>query len=186
MEGTNTQTSTQNVGTTAQQQEQQQGQQQEKLFTQEELEEKIKRRLERERKKYPSDEDLMEFQKWQESQQTQQQKWDTLKGERDTFAQQLKENQKELEQLKRERFLLSQGIALEDADYYAFKISKTMEEVEAFETAAKQYLKEKDITNRQHSKQQQRAFVSFGKQSDGGTKAMSIGDEINRKLRGEI
>lgn len=185
MEGTNTQTSTQNVGTTAQQQEQQQGQQQEKLFTQEELEEN-KKTFGKGAKKIPFRRGFDGISKMAGKPADTAAKMGHIERGKDTFAQQLKENQKELEQLKRERFLLSQGIALEDADYYAFKISKTMEEGEAFETAAKQYLKEKDITNRQHSKQQQRAFVSFGKQSDGGTKAMSIGDEINRKLRGEI
>ena len=43
---------------------------QEKTFSQAEVDALIQKRLERERKKYPNDEELSAFRSWQESQQT--------------------------------------------------------------------------------------------------------------------
>lgn len=50
----------------------------EKTFTQKELNEIIKSRLDRERKKFPSDEDLKSFKDWKLSQQSEQEKYQEL------------------------------------------------------------------------------------------------------------
>ena len=175
---TNTQnvetTNTQNMEHTAQEQEQTQKPEQEKRFTQEELEEKIRKRLERERKKYPSEESLAEFQKWKESQQTEQQKWKNLQKEKEDIQKQFEQLQQEAETLKRE-----------DVDYYAFKIGKQMKDEDDFETVANDFVKEKRKQLEEKNKQKETTIVSFGSQADNGAKMMSLGEEINRKLRGD-
>lgn len=177
METTNVQ---QGMENTAQQgQEAQQQEQQERTFTQEELNRAIEKRLERERKKYPSVEELEQFKQWQQSQQTQQQKWDNLQNERNDFESQLSSTKKELEQMKRERYLISKGVPVDDVDYYAFKIAKAMKEDDDFEVEADNYFKNND------KKQNATTIVSFGVNANKGNKAVSLADEINRKLRGE-
>ena len=189
METTNTPnmetTNTQNVEHTAQEQEQTQKPEQEKRFTQEELEEKIRKRIEKERKKYPSEESLAEFQKWKESQQTEQQKWQNLQKEKEDIQKQFEQLQQEAETLKREHYLLSKGISIEDVDYYAFKIGKQMKDEDDFETVANDFVKEKRKQLEEKNKQKETTIVSFGSQADNGAKMMSLGEEINRKLRGD-
>lgn len=177
METTNVQ---QGMENTAQQgQETQQQEQQEKTFTQEDLNKAIEKRLERERKKYPNAEELEQFKKWQQSQQTEQQKWDTLQKERNDFESQLSSTQKELNQMKRERYLISKGVPVDDVDYYAFKITKQMNDDDDFETAAENYLKNND------KKHNTTTIVNFGVNANKGHTTLSLADEINRKLRGE-
>ena len=134
----------------------------EKTFTQEEVNRVVEKRLERERKKYPSSEELEQFRQWQQSQQTQAEKWENLQKERNSF------------EMKREKYLLAQGIAAEDVDYYAFKIAKAMQENDDFETVAQNYLKEK----------KNYSIVNFGLNTTNQGKTLSLADQINQKLRG--
>ncbi len=173
MEATDVQQSMENTA-----QQGHEAQQQQRTFTQEELNRAIEKRLERERKKYPNTEELEQFKQWQQSQQTEQQKWDTLQKERNDFESQLYSTQKELEQMKRERYLISKGVAVDDVDYYAFKIAKEMND-DDFETAAESYLKNNE------KKKNTTTIVNFGVDANRGNKAISLADEINRKLRGE-
>lgn len=173
MEATDVQQSMENTA-----QQGQEAQQQQRTFTQEELNRAIEKRLERERKKYPNTEELEQFKQWQQSQQTEQQKWDTLQKERNDFESQLYSTQKELEQMKRERYLISKGVAVDDVDYYAFKIAKEMND-DDFETAAERYLKNNE------KKKNTTTIVNFGVDANRGNKVISLADEINRKLRGE-
>ncbi len=165
-------------GQEAQQQAQQQ-EQQEKTFTQKEMNRLIEKRIERERKKYPNAEELEQFKQWQQNQQTEQQKWSTLQKERNDFENQLFSVQKELEQMKRERYLISKGVAVDDVDYYAFKISKMMNDDDDFEMVAENYLKNNE------KKQNTTTIVNFGVNGNQGNATLSLADEINRKLRGE-
>lgn len=114
----------------------------EKTFTQADVDALIQKRLDRERKKYPSEEELTAFRTWKESQQTEQEKWNTLTGERDTARSQLAAAQAELEQMKREKYLTGKGVPAEDLDYYAFKIGKLVTDTKTFEQAAEEFLKD--------------------------------------------
>ena len=80
--------------------------------------------------------------------------------------------------MKRERYLISKGVAVDDVDYYAFKIAKEMND-DDFETAAESYLKNNE------KKKNTTTIVNFGVDANRGNKAISLADEINRKLRGE-
>lgn len=157
--------------------------QQEATFTQADVDGMIQKRLERERKKYPGEEEMKAFRAWKEGQQTEKERWDTLTGERDAANAALSAAQAELEQYKRERFLVSQGVAAEDADFYAFKIGKLVTDTLPFEKAAEQYLKE----HKPKEKEQEAGMtVDLTAPLGGGKPAgMSLKDYINQSLRGK-
>ena len=52
-------------------------------------------------------------------------------------------------QLERERTLLSQGVPEEDLDYYVFKIGKLVSDEKDFDTAAREFLKQRASERRQ-------------------------------------
>lgn len=97
---------------------------QEKTFTQADVDALVQRRLDRERKKYPSEDELSAFRSWKESQQTEQERWNNLTKERDESRAALSAAQAELEQLKREKYVLSKGLSGDEAEFIAFKAAK--------------------------------------------------------------
>ena len=81
-----------------------------------------------------------------------------------------------VQQLERERWLLSQGVPEEDLDYYAFKIGKLVTPEKDFTAAAKDYIK----THRGPR------GVSTGAGLSGRvSKAPGINDTMNRLIRGD-
>lgn len=89
----------------------------EKTFTQEELNKIVQERLDKEKKKMPSKEELKAFKTWQESQKTAEEK----QAEKDA------EYQKALNKLnilKQTNAILEAGVNKDDADYVLFKVSK--------------------------------------------------------------
>lgn len=95
----------------------------EKTFTQEELDKIVQDRLDREKKKMPSKEDLKAFKDWQESQKTAEQK----QAEKDAEYQ---KTLNELNTLKQTNAVLSAGVNKDDTDYVIFKVSKMEGEFE--------------------------------------------------------
>lgn len=119
-EGTNAE-GTGNVDT--QTTNQNEGQANEKTFTQEELNKIVQERLDKEKKKMPSKEDLKAFKDWKESQKT----------EAEKQAEKEAEYQKTLNQLntlKQTNAVLEAGVNKEDVDYVIFKVSKMEGEFE--------------------------------------------------------
>lgn len=114
----------------------------EKTFTQAEVDKMIGRRLSAAMKGMPGEEELSAFRAWKESQQTEKERWDALTRERDESETALSAAQAELEQYRREKFLLGKGVPTEDVDYYAFKIGKLVTDTTDFEKAAESYLKD--------------------------------------------
>lgn len=113
-EGTNAQ-GTGNVDT--QTTNQNEGQASEKTFTQEELNKIVQERLDKEKKKMPSKEDLKAFKEWKESQKTEAEK----RAEKDAEYQ---KTLNELNTLKQTNAVLEAGVNKDDADYVLFKVSK--------------------------------------------------------------
>ena len=97
-------TNVQGTGTTAEQ---------EKTFSQSEVDSLIQTRLERERKKYPSDDELTAFRSWRDSQRTQEERMEALTGERDTLSGQLAQAEAERDELYRQ----IDDMVLEDLPY---------------------------------------------------------------------
>ena len=82
-------------------------------------------------------------------------------------------------QLERERTLLSQGVPEEDLDYYVFKIGKLVSDEKDFDTAAKEFLKQRASERRAAAPRSTGASLS-GRPS----RPRSTNDTMNRILRG--
>lgn len=107
----------------------------EKTFTQAEVDTMIGRRLAKAMKGMPNEEELIAFRTWKESQQTEQERWNNLTKERDESRTALSTAQAELEQLKREKYVLSKGLTGEEAEFIAFKAGKMVDDKTTFEQA---------------------------------------------------
>lgn len=148
----------------------------EKTFTQADVDTIVARRLAKAQKGMPSDEELSAFRAWKDSQQTEQQRWDTLKGERDTARTELTAAQAKIEQYERERLLLAKGVSAEDVDYYAFKIGKLVTDSKSFEQAATEYLAS--------SQPRSTVRVDLGGSLAGGAVKSTPNDAMNALIRG--
>ena len=138
VEGTgnvDTQTTNQNEG------------QAEKTFTQEELNKIVQERLDKEKKKMPSKEELKAFKDWQESQKTAEQK----QAEKDAEYQ---KTLNELNTLKQTNAVLSAGVNKDDADYVIFKVGKMEGE---FEENLAKFLKDNPKCLKQELETEQKA-----------------------------
>lgn len=105
----------------------------EKTFTQEELNKIVQERLEKEKKKMPSKEDLKAFKDWKESQKTEAEKQAEKEAE-------YQKTLNELKILKQTNAVLEAGVNKDDADYVLFKVSKM--EGEDFEENLAKFLKD--------------------------------------------
>ena len=107
----------------------------EKTFTQAEVDALIAKRLDRATKGMPSKEELSEFKAWKDSQQTEEEKWNNLTKERDTANNRIGELEAEIEQLKRQNYVLGKGATGENAEFALFKAAKMVNENTTFEQA---------------------------------------------------
>ena len=89
----------------------------EKTFTQEELNKIVQERLDKEKKKMPSKEDLKAFKEWKESQKTAEEKQAEKEAE-------YQRTLNELNTLKQTNAVLEAGVNKDDVDYVLFKVSK--------------------------------------------------------------
>lgn len=89
----------------------------EKTFTQEELNKIVQERLDKEKKKMPSKEDLKAFKDWKESQKTAEEKQAEKEAE-------YQRTLNELNTLKQTNAVLEAGVNKDDADYVLFKVGK--------------------------------------------------------------
>lgn len=89
----------------------------EPTFTQAQVNALISERLERERAKYPTKEELDGFKKWQSEQQSEAER----AAEREK---KITEITAELELAKRENLIIKAGVPAEDTDYILFKVGK--------------------------------------------------------------
>ena len=157
-------------------QENQQGQEQEtggRTYTQAEVDALIGKRLARERKGQPDADELAKFREWQKTQKTPEEKAKDSEAE-------LEAARREVENTRRENFLLKQGVDPEDVEYYAYKISKTLKENEDFEDAAKAFLKEHNGSSRSGGSKPR--FDTGGRLSgNGGKKTAS--EQFNDLIR---
>ncbi len=148
----------------------------ERTFTQAEMDSIIGKRLAKAMKGMPGEEELTAFRAWKQSQQTENEKMDALQRERDESAAALTAAQAELEQYKREKYLLSKGVNGEDVDYYAFKIGKLVSDELTFEKAAEQYLKEHPAAGGMR--------VDTAAPLSGGKPGLTPNEQMNSLIRG--
>ena len=145
----------------------------EKKFSQAEVDDLISKRLARERKKYPTDEELADWRNWKETRQQGEEASAKAARELNDYKTKCDHAIRELEQARNEMYLLAKGVPGEDVDYYAYKIGKLTNEETTFEQAAQKYLEERHIGGMK---------VSTGVQVTGSA-AKSENDVINDALR---
>ena len=96
----------------------------------------------------------------------------------DALRRELEASRARVEQLERERILLSEGVEEEDLDYYVFRIGKLTSEDQDFAAAAKTFLK-------QHGARHAALPRSTGASLSGrAARPQSTSDTMNRLLRG--
>ena len=103
----------------------------EKKFTQDEVNNIVKERLAKEKKGIPSKEELAEYNKWKESQKTQEDKYNEL-------VQKKNEDSLKISSLEKENLVLKSGIT--DSDEVEFIVYKVGKMDGDFEENLKQYL----------------------------------------------
>ena len=160
-------TTVQSTGTTAQEQE--------KTFTQADVDKMIQARLDRERRKYPSEDEMTAYRTWKDRQQTEQERQAKREKEFADNKSALTAAQAEVQQLKREKYVLSKGLTGEEAEFIAFKALRMMDDKTTFEQAV-----DKLTENRQKVKFDWTAPVGGGDKPNANNAAM------NNLIRGAL
>lgn len=115
-----------------------------KTFTQEEVGAIVGKRLAKAMKGVPSEEELTEYRSWKENQPTEQKRWNDLTTERDTANGRISALTAELEQAKRDNYILSKGLTGDEAEFISFKAAKMVDEKTTFEAAVDQLTAERE------------------------------------------
>ena len=148
---------------------------QEKTFTQADVDKLIQSRLERERKKYPSEEEITAYRTWKDSQQTEQERQAKRDKELADSKSALTAAQAELKQVKRDKYVLSKGLTGDDAEFIAFKALKMVDDKTTFEQAV-----DKLTENRQKFK------FDWTAPAGGGEKPNATNAAMNSLIRGAL
>lgn len=154
-----------NEETVQQEQQEQEQQQEERLFTQEEVDEIISKRVARLKKNQPSDEELTAYREWKSSQ----------KPEKDTTRDELDNALADAEMVRRENYLLRKGYDPEEVDYLVYRISKAMDGDTDFEEAAEEYFKKHKAKNP--------VRLDTGARLNSGAKAKTANEAMNDIIR---
>ena len=148
---------------------------QEKTFTQADVDKLIQTRLERERKKYPSEEEITAYRTWKDSQQTEQERQAKQAKDLADSKAALTASQSEVEQLRRDKYVLSKGLTGEDAEFIAFKAMKMVNDKTTFEQAV-------DALTANRKK----ATFDWTAPAGGGTKENTANQQMNALIRGAL
>lgn len=149
--------------------------QQETTFTQAQVDVLIQKRLDRERKKYPTEEELTAFRTWQSSRQNDQNTIASITQERDAAAAQLAQAQAELEQMKRANYIVSKGLSGDEAEFIAYKAEKLVTDKVSFESAVDELVKDRKPT-----------FDWTGSLGDGNKNNNTVNSTMNALIRGAV
>lgn len=147
----------------------------EKTFTQADVDNIIQARLERERKKYPSEEEITAYRTWKDNQQTEQERQAKRDKELADSKSALSAAQSELEQVKRDKYVLSKGLTGDDAEFIAFKALRMVDDKTTFEQAV-----DKLTENRQKVK------FDWTAPAGGGDKPNANNAAMNSLIRGAL
>lgn len=148
---------------------------QEKTFTQADVDKMIQARLDRERRKYPSEEEITAYRTWKDSQQTEQERQAKRDKELADSKSALTAAQTELEQVKRDKYVLAKGLTGDDAEFIAFKALKMVDDKTTFEQAV-----DKLTENRQKVK------FDWAAPAGGGEKPNATNAAMNSLIRGAL
>lgn len=146
-----------------------------KTFTQEEVDAMIGKRLAKAMKGIPSDEEITAYRTWKDSQQTEQERQAKRDKELADSKSALSAAQSELEQVKRDKYVLSKGLTGDDAEFIAFKALKMVDDKTTFEQAV-----DKLTENRQKVK------FDWTAPTGGGEKKTDTNAAMNNLIRGAL
>lgn len=148
---------------------------QEKTFTQADVDKLIQSRLDRERKKYPSEEEITAYRRWKDSQQTEQERQAKRDKDLADSKSALTAAQAEIEQMKRDKYVLAKGLTGDDAEFIAFKALKMVDDKTTFEQAV-----DRLTENRQKVK------FDWAAPAGGGEKPNATNAAMNSLIRGAL
>jgi hypothetical protein len=148
---------------------------QEKTFTQADVDKLIQSRLERERKKYPSEEEITAYRRWKDSQQTEQERQAKRDKDLADSKSALTAAQAEIEQMKRDKYVLAKGLTGDDAEFIAFKALKMVDDKTTFEQAV-----DRLTENRQKVK------FDWAAPAGGGERPNATNAAMNSLIRGAL
>lgn len=146
-----------------------------KTFTQEEVDAMIGKRLAKAMKGIPSEEEITAYRTWKDSQQTEQERQAKMNKELADSKSALTAAQAEIEQMKRDKYVLSKGLTGDDAEFIAFKAMKMVDDKTTFEQAV-----DKLTENRQKVK------FDWTAPAGGGEKKDNINAAMNNLIRGAL
>ena len=147
-----------------------------KTFTQEEVDAIVARRVSKATKGMPDEQELTAFRSWKDSQQTEQQRMNTLTQERDKAVVDLAAAMAMVEQYQHEKVMLRKGVPAEDVDYYVFKAEQLVGDDKTFEQAADEFIASRKPPEK-------KVVVNLGGSLSGGTTQTS-NDAMNALIRG--
>lgn len=145
-----------------------------KTFTQEEVDAIVGKRLAKAMKGVPTEEELSAYRSWKESQQTEQERWNNLTKERDTANGKVSSLTAELEQAKRDNYILSKGLTGDEAEFISFKAAKMVDDKTTFEAAVDQLTAERE----------KKPTFDWTAPVGGGGSKPSVNDVMNSIIRG--
>ena len=146
-----------------------------KTFTQEEVDAMIGKRLAKAMKGIPSEDEITAYRTWKDSQQTEQERQAKQAKDLADSKAALTASQAEVEQLKRDKYVLGKGLTGEDAEFIAFKALKMVDDKTTFEQAV-----DKLTENRQKVK------FDWTAPAGGGEKKTDINAAMNDLIRGAM
>lgn len=146
-----------------------------KTFTQEEVDAMIGKRLAKAMKGMPSDDELTAYRTWKDSQQTEQERQAKREKEFADNKSALTAAQAEVQQLKREKYVLSKGLTGEEAEFISFKAEKMVDDKTTFEQAV-----DKLTENRQKVK------FDWTAPAGGGSEKNNVNAAMNSLIRGAL
>ena len=146
-----------------------------KTFTQEEVDAMIGKRLAKAMKGIPSEEEITAYRTWKDRQQTEQERQAKMNKELADSKSALTAAQAEIEQMKRDKYVLSKGLTGDDAEFIAFKAMKMVDDKTTFEQAV-----DKLTENRQKVK------FDWTAPAGGGEKKDNINAAMNNLIRGAL
>lgn len=146
-----------------------------KTFTQEEVDAMIGKRLAKAMKGIPSEEEIAAYRTWREGQQTEQERQAKRDKELADSKSALTAAQTEIEQMKRDKYVLSKGLTGDDAEFIAFKALRMVDDKTTFEQAV-----DKLTENRQKVK------FDWTAPAGSGEKKVDINAAMNSLIRGAL
>ena len=148
---------------------------QEKTFTQADVDKMNQSTVDRAPKKYPREEEITADRTWKDSQQTEQERQAKQAKDLADSKAALTASQAEVEQLRRDKYVLSKGLTGEDAEFIAFKAMKMVNDKTTFEQAV-------DALTANRKK----ATFDWTAPAGGGTKENTANQQMNALIRGAL